>query len=172
MPSGFSFAAFLLDWIWALWLRLWPEGTVLLLVNLLTSFLMAINRADWVAYAVVQLIQGLAVGIGAHKLRAMSAERRGYAYLCTVEGSNGANALAKLAAVGTVPSEWRRREGLSLPDLGPLSLRGVFAITHITLKAAVRFRLVVVLLGLLMTAVVILPVIIKHDGSAQDSPRS
>ena len=167
VPRGFSFTAFLLDWIWALWLRLWLEGTVLLLVNVLTSFLMAINRADWVAYTVVQLIQGIAVGLGAHKLRAMSAERRGYAYLCTVEGSNGANALAKLAAVGSVPPEWRRRQGFSLPDLAPRSLRGVLAITQITLKAAVRFRLVIVLLGLLMTAVVILPVIIKHDGSAQ-----
>ncbi len=167
VKCGFSFTAFLLDWIWAFGLRLWLEGSVLLLVNVLTSFLMAINRADWVAYAVVQLIQGIAVGMGAHKLRAMSAERRGYAYLCTVEGSNGANALAKLAALGTIPPEWRKRHNLSLPDFAPKNLQPLLSVTRITLKAAIRFRLVLVLLGLLMTAVVVLPVIIKHDGSAQ-----
>lgn len=167
VKCGFSFTAFLLDWIWAFWLRLWLEGTVLLLVNVVTSFLMAINNADWVAYSVVQLIQGIAVGMGAHKLRAMSAERRGYAYLCTVEGSNGPNALAKLAALGTVPPEWRKRQGLSLPDFAPKNLQPLLSVTRITLKAAVRFRLVIVLLGLLLAAVVVLPVIIKHDGSAQ-----
>ncbi len=46
-------------------------------------------------------------------------------------------------------------------------MQPLLAITRITLKAAVRFRLVVVLLGLLMTAVVALPVVIRHDGSAQ-----
>jgi ABC-type transport system involved in multi-copper enzyme maturation permease subunit len=167
VKCGFSFTAALLDWIWAFWLRLWPEGTVLLLINLLFSFLLVINRAEWLTCVIVQLVQGIAVGMGAHKLRAMSAERHGYAYLCTVEGTNGANALARLAAMGTVPAEMRRRQGLSLPDFAPQSLQGLLAITHITLKAAVRFRLVLVLLALLMIAVVALPVIIKHDGSAQ-----
>lgn len=167
VKCGFSFTAALLDWIWALWLHLWIEGAVLLLFNVLTTFLLAINKADWTAYAFLQVAQGIAVGLGAHKLRAMSAERHGYAYLCTVEGSNGPNALAKLAALGTVPPEWRKRQGLSVPDFAPKNLQPLLSVTRITLKAAVRFRLVIVLLGLLMAAVVVLPVIIKHDGSAQ-----
>ncbi len=167
VKCGFSFTAALFDWIWALWLHLWIEAGVLLLINVLTTFLLAVNQADALTYAVVQIAQGIAVGFGAHRLRAMSAERHGYAYLCTAEGTDGPNVLAKLAALGTVPPEWRRKHGFTLPDLAPEPLQGLLAITRITLKAAVRFRLVIVLLGLLMTAVVVLPIIIKHDGSAQ-----
>lgn len=167
VKCGFSFTAAVFDWIWALWLHLWLEGALLALLNVVITFLLFINRAEWPAYMVLQIIQGLAVGMGAHKLRAMSAERHGYAYLCTVEGTNGPNALARLAAMGTVPAEMRRRQGLSLPDFAPQSLQGLLAITLLTLKAAVKSRLALVLLALLMIAVVALPVIIKHDGSAQ-----
>ena len=46
-------------------------------------------------------------------------------------------------------------------------MQPLLAITRLTLKAALRFKLVLVLLALLMGAVVALPMIIKHDGSAQ-----
>ncbi|PYL01076.1 MAG: hypothetical protein DME19_03010 [Verrucomicrobia bacterium] len=42
-----------------------------------------------------------------------------------------------------------------------------FAIARLTLKAAFRYRLVQILAVLLLGAVVGLPVIIKHDGTAQ-----
>ena len=45
--------------------------------------------------------------------------------------------------------------------------RRVFAIAWLTLKAAFRFRLVQVLLVLLLAAVVGLPIVIRHDGTAQ-----
>src|SRR6185312_215269 len=45
--------------------------------------------------------------------------------------------------------------------------RRVFAVAWLTLKAAFRFRLVQVLLVLLLAAVVGLPIVIKHDGTAQ-----
>jgi ABC-type transport system involved in multi-copper enzyme maturation permease subunit len=168
VPCGFSFTAALLDWIWALWLHLWLEAGLLALFNVITTFLLYINRAEWPTYAVIQIAQGLAVGIGAHKLRALSAERHGYAYLCTLEATDGPNALAKLAAVGGTPlAEWRAKRGMTLPSLTPRALQPLLAVTQITISAAFRFRLVLVLLTLLMTAVVVLPVIIKHDGSAQ-----
>ncbi len=46
-------------------------------------------------------------------------------------------------------------------------MQPLFAVARLTLKAAFRYRLVVVLLALLMGAVIVLPSIIKHDGSAQ-----
>lgn len=46
-------------------------------------------------------------------------------------------------------------------------MQPLFAVSKLTLKAAVRYRLVLVLLGLLIGAVVLLPSVIKHDGSAQ-----
>src|SRR5437899_11209947 len=46
-------------------------------------------------------------------------------------------------------------------------MQRLFAIAKLTLKAALRYRLVQVLTVLLLGAVVGLPVIIKHDGTAQ-----
>ncbi|MBT5926886.1 MAG: ABC transporter permease [Verrucomicrobia bacterium] len=46
-------------------------------------------------------------------------------------------------------------------------MQGLLAIVGLTLKAAIRYRVVVVLSGLLLASVVVLPLMIKHDGSAQ-----
>lgn len=46
-------------------------------------------------------------------------------------------------------------------------MQGLSAIVWLTLKAAVRYRVVVVLSALLLISVVVLPLMIKHDGSAQ-----
>src|ERR1051326_6026159 len=43
----------------------------------------------------------------------------------------------------------------------------LFAIARLTLKAATRYRLVQILSGLLLAAVVGLPLVIKHDGTAR-----
>jgi hypothetical protein len=48
-----------------------------------------------------------------------------------------------------------------------MNMRPLFAILRLTLKAAFRFRLVVLMIGLLLGAVVVLPLIIKDDGTAQ-----
>ena len=46
-------------------------------------------------------------------------------------------------------------------------MQGFSAIVWLTLKAAVRYRVVQVLSSLLLAVVVVLPLMIKHDGSAQ-----
>ncbi len=45
-------------------------------------------------------------------------------------------------------------------------MQPLFAVARLTLKAAFRYRLVLVLMALLLGAVIALPMIIKHDGSA------
>jgi hypothetical protein len=54
-------------------------------------------------------------------------------------------------------------EKLAIAVLG----RPMFAVAWLTLKAAFRYRLVQVLIALLLAAVVGLPAIIKHDGTAE-----
>lgn len=46
-------------------------------------------------------------------------------------------------------------------------MQGLLAIIWLTVKAAIRYRVVIVLTGLLLASVVVLPLMIKHDGSAQ-----
>src|SRR2546426_7841979 len=46
-------------------------------------------------------------------------------------------------------------------------MQRVFAITWLTVKAAFRFRLVVVLATVLLAGVILLPLVIKDDGTAR-----
>ena len=50
-------------------------------------------------------------------------------------------------------------------------MQRLFAIAKLTLKAAFRYRLVQILMVLLLGAVIGLPLVIKHDGTAQGSRR-
>ncbi len=168
IPLGFSWTAAVLDWMWAFGLRLWAAGVVLLVVNLLLSVVLYSNRAGWKTYLIAQLIQGLFAGLAARRLREMSAERRGFAYFCTLPATNGDGAIAKLLSVGGEPlPEWRARAIHGVPDFAPPNLRPFLAVALLTIQAAFRLRLVVTLLGLLVAAVFVLPSVIRHDGSAQ-----
>ncbi len=168
IPLGFSWTAGALDWIWAFWLRLPVLGIVFLLINLISGAVLYANRAGWKSYLVSQVIQGIAIGFSARRFREMSAERRGYAYLCTVPAHNAADAVAKLVQLGGEPRpEWKPRHLTGVPDLAPRSVRPLLAVALLTIRAAFRYRLVVTLLGLLIALVFVLPSAIKHDGSAQ-----
>lgn len=168
IPLGFSWMAAIFDWIWAFYLRLWAEGVVLALISAVSTMVLYANRAGWKSILVSQVVQGLIIGFAARRLREMSAERRGYAYLCTIPAKDAATAVAKLIQVGGEPlPEWKGRHLTGVPDFAPKSLRPLLAVALLTIKAAFRYRLVVTLLGLLICVVFILPGIIKHDGSAQ-----
>lgn len=54
-------------------------------------------------------------------------------------------------------------ERLAVPVIG----RRVFAVAWLTLKAAFRYRLIQILAALLLLAVIGMPAIVKHDGTAQ-----
>jgi ABC-type transport system involved in multi-copper enzyme maturation permease subunit len=166
LPLGFSPVAAVLGWVWVLWHRLWWEGFALLIAHGVLGGVLYVNGAEWTAYAVLQLGVALLTGCLARPFRALSAERRGFAYRCTIPARNGAGAIAKLAQVGEPLAEWRARHMFGVPDFIPSSFRGLLAIALLTLRAAFRYRLVLVLLGLLMVAVFLLPAVIKHDGTA------
>jgi ABC-type transport system involved in multi-copper enzyme maturation permease subunit len=168
IPLGFSWAAAAFDWIWAFWLRLPQLGIVFLILNLISGAVLYANRAGWKSYLISQVVQGIVIGFSARRFRELSAERQGYAYLCTVPARNGAEAVAKVLQVGGIPlPEWKGRHLAGVPDLVPKRLRPLVAVSLLTIKAAFRYRLVITLLGLLIALVFILPSAIKHDGSAQ-----
>ena len=168
LPLGFSWSAASLDWIWTLWLRLWDVSFLLLLLNAICTALLYANKTGWKSYLASQIFQGFVIGFAARRFRELSAERRGYSYLCTLSAKNRAEAIAKVLQVGGEPlTEWRGRHITGVPDFAPKSLRPLFAIAHLTLRSAFRYRLVVTLLALLISVVFILPGVIRHDGSAQ-----
>ncbi len=168
LRRGFYWIAALLDWIWLFAKGLWVEGIVTAVINALGLLFLYLGQAGWGLGAAFQVGLGLGIGFAGRRLAQLSLERRGYYYRCTIEARDGAGAIAKLAAVGGNPlPEWRARRMFVVPDVVPRSVRGLAAVMLLTLKAAFRFRLVVVLLVLLLAVVILLPVVIKHDGSAQ-----
>lgn len=167
VPTSFSLLAFLLGPVWILLQRLWVEGIAVLTAEALLASVLYVNRVPWPFHVGLGLSFGLAVGFYARHLRELSAERRGFEYTCTVDARDGATALAMLVQVGGVPlPEWRARHLAGVPDFAPKNLRAVFSVALLTLKAAIHYRFVLVLLFLLIGAVFVLPGIIKHDGTA------
>ncbi|HTI68752.1 MAG TPA: hypothetical protein VMF06_02215 [Candidatus Limnocylindria bacterium] len=167
IPVGFSLAA-MTSWVWAYALRLWVEATGILVVNVVFAVILYANHTQLWTYAAGQVALGLIVASNARRLREMAAERSGYFYICTIPGRGRADALAKLSAVGGQPlPEWRARMLSGIPDFAPKSLRGLLAIAFMTVKSAFRSRLVVAILFLLLLVVLVLPGVIKHDGSAR-----
>ena len=168
LRRGFYWLAALLDWIWMFLHGLWVEGIITIGINALGLLLLYLGGAGWAANIAFQVLLGLGVGFAGRRLRQLAIERRGFAYRCTIEARDAAGAIAKLVAVGGEPlPEWRARRMFVVPDVVPRQFRGLAAVALLTLKAALRFRLVVVLLLLLLALVILLPVVIKHDGSAQ-----
>lgn len=167
IPAGFSLPGLLLGPLWILLLRLWVEGVAILSVEAVLAGVLRANQVPPGYYLVLHAVLGVIVALYGRHFRELSAERRGFGYTCTIPARNAATAIAMLAQVGGVPlPEWRARHLAGVPDLAPKRFRGVFAVALLTLKAAVRYRLVVVLLGLLIAAVFALPTLIKHDGTA------
>ncbi len=169
MKSGFSWPGFFFTWLWAFVSRLWFVGVVLLAVNLVLG-VMALGafKGDLLICTMLSLVYCSVAGFNGNAWKSKSLEGRGYEYLCTLPAASPAAALAKLhQAGGLVPPEWRTRLPFSALSLAPARLRQLFAMAWLTLKAALRYRLVQVLTGLLLAAVVGLPAVIRHDGTAQ-----
>ena len=169
MKSGFSWPGFFFTWIWAFVSGLWIIGAVLLAVNLVLAVIAyGVFGGDALIGAILSLAFQFLVGVKGNSWKSKSLESRDYYYLCTVPANSPAAAQAKLQQVGAeIPPEWRTRLPFTALSLAPARVRQLCAMAWLTLKAAFRYRLVQILIVLLLGAVVGLPGIIKHDGTAQ-----
>ncbi len=168
VPAGFSWPAVVGGPVWAVLNKLWVPAAICLIVLGVTFGVLHTFHAAGFSYAIAWIITGVLLGFQARHFRAYAAEGGGYSFRCTIPARNGATAIAKLAQVGGEPLlEWRGRRFLTLPDFTPKSLRRIGAVAWLTLKAAFRYKLVLVLIALLLAAVFVLPGIIEHDGTAQ-----
>lgn len=95
-------------------------------------------------------------------------EDEGLEYVGRIVAASGSDAIAQLARRdGVIPEELRPKSSASAFALPPASLQQVWAVARLTVGAAFRYRLVVVLVVLLLGAVVVLPLVVKHDETAQ-----
>lgn len=154
-------------WLFARGLWLQAAGFALLDVLLLASA-PALGRVQPFALALLALIPRLVAMLRGPAWHATSLEDRGLEYLGEIAASSRAEAISQVARhQGVIPDDRRPRRAASPWAFPPVALQRGWAVARLTLSAAFRYRLVVVLTVLLLGAVVLLPGIIKHDGSAQ-----
>ena len=161
---GFSWLAFAFVWIWAFWNRLWLPGTLLLLTDLLIAGgIRFLGLSPYLGCLYLPI--RIAAGLKGSEWKSNALRRRGYTYRGNTEAANAALALLRADSEefskGGVTA--RSSQGLAFGSFGPFQQLGAVAL--LTWKAALRFRLFIVIAVLLLGAVVALPILIKDDGT-------
>lgn len=168
VKHGFSWPAAVLGWAWALTRRVWLPGIALFVVHaalaVIATKLLTENPGLLIAVGVS--LQAF-FGASANHLLSRSYQERGFYYQGLVPANSPADAIAKFKAVGeNIPAEWRLGVAPVLFAM-PTNLQQLLAVSRLTIKAVVRYRLLPVLAVLLVTVVVGLPLMLKHDGTAR-----
>jgi len=165
VKRGFSWPGFFFTWLWAFSRGLWLEGAIILgvciAIGLLNLVILAVNP---LLVCLPGLISVLVIGMRGNSWRIRKLEKEGYEFVGLVEARSpasavAAHALGKNSAFGNAG----RFELIRVPRFA----QGLFAIVVLTWKAALRFRLFLVIAALLLIAVIGLPILIKDDGTAR-----
>jgi hypothetical protein len=166
VKRGFSWPGFFFSWIWAFVKGLWVPGIVLLGIGLTIGlFQRSILTADPLLIILPALVLAVTVGVRGNAWRSRKLERAGYDFAGLVEARSGASAVVahglgkKHAPAGS--------GGLGSWVTVPRFAQGLVAVTALTWKAALRFRLFLAISVLLLLAVVGLPILLKDDGTAR-----
>ncbi|MBL9128428.1 MAG: ABC transporter permease [Verrucomicrobiales bacterium] len=167
--TGWAWMSFPAPWLWAFAHGLWFRGAAALAVDALVAMLVpSLLGTQAVALALVALVPRMIALRRGFAWISESCENRGWEYLGEIVGGSKSDAIAHTArAGGTIPADRRPRRLASPWAFPPAGFRPMWAVAWLTVRAAFRYRLVVVLMALLVGAVIVLPVVIKHDGTAQ-----
>jgi hypothetical protein len=165
VKRGFSWPGFFFSWLWAFSRGLWLEGIIIFGVCIALSLLNLITVVvNPLLVGLPGLVSVVVIGMRGNSWRIRKLEKEGYEFVGLVEARSPASAVAahalgkKSTGVGT--------GGFALLRV-PRFAQGLFAIVVLTWKAALRFRLFLVIAGLLLMAVIGLPILIKDDGTAR-----
>jgi hypothetical protein len=169
LPSGWAWSALPLPWLWAFAHQLWLRGLAFLVMDVVAGFLAwSLLGYQPVAIGLVLIIPRVIALLRGTSWAAGKCEERELEYLGEIVARGRKNAISHVARRnGAIPEELRARSAPTGFCFPPRSLQRLWAVARLTWRAAFRYRLVVVLIALLLGAVVVLPSVIKHDGTAQ-----
>jgi len=152
--------------LWSFANRLWLLGGIITVLGSGFALLNEVFRAGilppWalILFALIYPTR-LYVGFKGGYWQARRLEQLGYQYCGEVAAFSEAGALTKARKEGFSSSAWRGW------GASPRAFSGLLAVAGLTWKAAFRFRLFWVLAGLLLGSVVLLPLLLKDDGTAR-----
>ena len=166
VKRGFSWSGFFFSFIWALSRGLWLHGGIIIAVAA------AICAVDWIFFngnpwlsVLLGLVVNVAVGVRGNSWRSRELESDGYEFTSLIEARSPASAVAA-HSLGKKQVAFKTSAGIGFLSVPPWA-RGILAIAELTWKAALRFRLFLVISVLLVVAVIGLPILIKDDGTAR-----
>ena len=117
VKEGFSIAAFVLTFVWALWNRMWVVAAVILAVTAAVAVAGSLSAANEVVVTTVNAGLALIFGFEAQSLRAWSLRRSGFVDDGLVEASSREEAEMKYFAAA-LPAE------LIVPRAAPVRSHG------------------------------------------------
>lgn len=168
LKRGFCWPAFFFGPAWALHHRLWLPGLLLAgaLVFLAAAWT-AVGTGQVPFVALLWLCVAVAAGVKAYGWRLAAFERGGFEYLGALRAKDTGTALSRVAMAAPFDETLKYRGYRVSLAVGSSGFRRLVAMALLTVKAAFRYKLVVVLTTLLLLAVAGLPLVIKHDGTAR-----
>jgi hypothetical protein len=171
IPVGFSWLGAVLPSVWLLLNGFYASGALLLAVDAVKVFLVVKEGGLLAAVIVARLLLGLIVGIAVGRRAAAWAanalEGRGYVFKGITEAVSAGSACSLVKAGSASLVTDRSRLVSRRFSFVPKSWQAVLAIAGLTWKAALRFRLFWVMLGLLLLCVTALPLLVRDDGTAR-----
>ncbi len=165
VKRGFSWPGLFFNWIWAFSRGLWFHGAVLLAINLAILFLRwKFLATEPILVTPLCLIVAVITGVRGNLWRSRKLELEGYEFVGLVEAGSPGTALSA-HALGKKYATSKKSGAISF--VGPGWLQQLLAVAGLTWKAALRFKLFLVIAVLLLGAVIGLPILIKDDGTAR-----
>lgn len=147
--------------------RLYFEAALLLAVALGLAAGVWFRPEGRVLYVVVGGAAMMFAGMKASAWLARKAEEEGFVFRGLVASDGPKAAIGVFKRSGSEAATTRSMVTGRFMDLGPQGLRPVLAIVKLTWKAALRYRLFVIVATLLVGSVIILPLLVKDDGTAR-----
>ncbi|MBI1176549.1 DUF2628 domain-containing protein [bacterium] len=167
IKAGFSWPAFFFGWIWCLVKRLYLQAVVLFFIWVAVGVGDYFRPEGSVMYACVGILAAIFVGLKGNTWLARRAEFGGYEFRGLVPSDSPKAAIGVFKRAGSETETSRSIVTGRFRDLGPHGLRPLLAIVKLTWKAALRYRLFITVATLLVGSVVLLPLLIKDDGTAR-----
>ncbi|MBG89341.1 MAG: hypothetical protein CMO80_20930 [Verrucomicrobiales bacterium] len=164
---GFNWIAFLFSGLWTLSQGLILTSALLIAAEALLVFLcVAVFSTVPAAFALSLLLLHFACGWAGNRWRTEHWQHRGFFFQGYVEADRAAHAVRNVKATRSVIQVHPPPGRLGILDRLPRGWRSVFAVADLTIKSAIRFRVVPFLFVAVLILIIGLPLVLKHDNTA------
>lgn len=166
-PRGFSWPAFLVPGPWALVQGVWLPGLFYCALDLaLISLAPILWQSLPTLFLLTLFLPRLYAGFCANEWLGRVWQRCGFLFLGLAESASAAGAARNVSVSRDVLVKSVPATGAWI-DWFPYSWRSILNIARLTVRSAVRYRIVQFLTLALMVLVVGLPIMLRHDGTAR-----